>query len=102
MAIVEINILCIPLPKFHDGDDVITFHIKRLTKVCVTNDEDIDAHKLQYFPTTLQGKCANWFTRYETVNLATTWGEVQCAFISRFSDVHIKRQAIIALREMKQ
>ncbi len=33
---------------------------------------------------------------------ATTWGEVQHAFISRFSDVHNERQAIIALREVKQ
>jgi hypothetical protein len=33
---------------------------------------------------------------------ATTWGEVQRAFISRFSDVHNKRQAIVALKEVKQ
>jgi len=45
MAIVAPNILQIPLPKFQDGNDVIT-HIGRLTKVCVTNGEDIDAHKL--------------------------------------------------------
>jgi len=31
--------------QFHDGDDVI-IHIGRLTKVCVMNGEDIDAHKL--------------------------------------------------------
>jgi hypothetical protein len=52
MAILVTNVLRILLPKFHDGDDVIT-HIGKLTKVCVTNGEDIDAHKLQYFPTTL-------------------------------------------------
>jgi hypothetical protein len=52
MAIVAPNVLQIPLAKFHDGDDVIT-HIGRLAKVCVTNGEDIDAHKLQYFPATL-------------------------------------------------
>jgi len=51
MAIMATNILRIPLPKFHDGDDVIT-HIGRLAKVCVMNGEDIDAHKLQYFPKT--------------------------------------------------
>jgi hypothetical protein len=55
MTIVAPNVLQIPLPKFHDGNDVVT-HIGRLAKVCVTNGEDIDAHKLQYFPTTLQGK----------------------------------------------
>jgi hypothetical protein len=37
-----------PLPKFHDGDDAIT-HIGKLTKVCVMNAEDVDAHKLQLF-----------------------------------------------------
>jgi hypothetical protein len=34
--------------------------------------------------------------------LLATWREVQCAFISRFSDVHSKRQTIVALREVKQ
>jgi hypothetical protein len=51
MAIVVVNILGIPLPKFHDGDGVT--HIGRLAKVCVMNGEDTNAHKLQYFPTTL-------------------------------------------------
>jgi len=46
------NVLQMPLTKFHDGNDAIT-HIGRLAKVCVKNGEDIDAHKLQYFPTTL-------------------------------------------------
>ncbi len=52
MAIVSANVLQIPLPKFHDGDDVV-IHIGRLAKVCVINGEDTNAHKLQYFPTTL-------------------------------------------------
>jgi len=52
MAIMVGNVLQIPLPKFHDGNDVI-IHIEILAKVCVTNGEDIDAHKLQYFSTTL-------------------------------------------------
>jgi hypothetical protein len=101
MAIVATNVLWIPLPKFHDGDDAIT-HIGRLTKVCVTNGEDIGAKKLQYFPTTLWGKSVGWFTRYEIANLAVTWGEVQRAFISRFSNVRNERQAIVALNEVKQ
>jgi hypothetical protein len=101
MVIMVTNVLQMPLPKFHDGDDALT-HIGRLTKACVTNGEDIDEHKLQSFPTTLQRKSVSWFTRFETTNLVTTWGEVWCSFISRFSDVHNKRQAIIALRELKQ
>jgi hypothetical protein len=52
MVIVTPNILRIPLPKFHDDDDVVT-HIGRLAKICVMNCENNDAHKLQYFPTTL-------------------------------------------------
>ncbi len=56
MAIVVGNVLWIPfMPKFHDGYDAI-IHIGRLAKMCVINGEDIDAHKLQYFPTTLWGK----------------------------------------------
>ncbi len=45
MAIVAPNVLWIPLPKFHDGDDVV-IHIRRLAKVSVANGEDNDAHKL--------------------------------------------------------
>jgi hypothetical protein len=52
MVIVTINVLQISLTKFHDGNDAI-IHIGRLAKVCVTNGKDIDAHKLQYFPTRL-------------------------------------------------
>jgi hypothetical protein len=52
MVVVVTNVLRIPLPKFHDGDDAI-IHIGKLAKVCVTNGKDTDAHKLQYFPTIL-------------------------------------------------
>jgi hypothetical protein len=45
MVVMVINILQIPLPKFHDGDDVIT-HIGRLAKICARNGDDNDAHKL--------------------------------------------------------
>jgi hypothetical protein len=100
MVIVVGNVLWIPLPKFHDGDDAI-IHIGRLTKICVTNSEAINAHKLEYFPTTLWRKNVSWFIHYETTNHPATWGEVQCAFISKFNNVHSKRQAIVALREMK-
>ncbi len=91
----------IPLSKFHDGNDVVTC-IGRLAKVCVMNGEDTNARKLQYFPTTLWGKNANWLSCYETTIPVATWGGVQHAFISKFSDVHNKRQAIVALKAMKQ
>jgi hypothetical protein len=55
MAKMATNVLQIPLPKFHDGDDAI-IHIGRLAKICVTNVEDTNAHKLHYIPTTLRGK----------------------------------------------
>jgi len=42
MAIVVVNILQIPLPKFHDGNDAI-IHIGRLAKICVMNGEDTNA-----------------------------------------------------------
>ncbi len=43
-------------------------------------------------------KKTSWFIHYETTNLATTQG----AIISKFNDIHNERQAIVALREMKQ
>jgi hypothetical protein len=33
------------LPKFHD----VETHLGKLAKGCVTNDEDIDAHKLPHY-----------------------------------------------------
>jgi hypothetical protein len=36
----------------------------------------------------------SWFTHYETTNPP--------AFISKFNDVHSKRQPIVALKEVKQ
>lgn len=52
MVIMTINVLQIPLAKFHDGNHAIT-HIGRLAKECVTNGEDTNANKSQYFSTTL-------------------------------------------------
>jgi hypothetical protein len=71
MAIVAANVLQIPLPKFHYGDDVV-IHIWKLAKICATNGEDNYAHKLQYFPTKLWGKNVNWFTHFETTNPTAT------------------------------
>jgi hypothetical protein len=41
-------------------------------------------------------------TCHETTNLATTWRKVQRASISYFNDVCSERQAIVALKEVKQ
>jgi hypothetical protein len=49
MAIVPINVLHIQLLKYHDNNDLV-IHIWQLTKVSVTNGEDTNDHKLQYFP----------------------------------------------------
>jgi hypothetical protein len=84
MAIVHVNVLHIQLPKYHDNDDFIT-HIWQLVKVCVTNGEDIDDHKLQYFPNFLRGKIVDRFTMYETAHLVTRW-----AFINRFNEICIE------------
>jgi hypothetical protein len=54
MVIVATNVLRIPLPKFHDGDDAKT-QIGRLAKICVTNGEDTNAHKfLQHYEEKVQ------------------------------------------------
>jgi hypothetical protein len=75
MAIVPANVLHIELSKYHDNDDHV-IHIQQLTKVCVTNGEDIDDHKLQYFPNSLRGRTTDWFARYEMAHPAVTWDEV--------------------------
>jgi hypothetical protein len=48
----------------------------------VTNGEDINNHKLQYFPYSLRGRTVDWFVKYETTHLVATWGEVQRALIN--------------------
>jgi hypothetical protein len=45
MAIAPTNVLRIQLPKYHNNDNLV-LHIWQLTKVCVTNGEDIDAYKI--------------------------------------------------------
>jgi hypothetical protein len=40
--------------------------------VCVTNGENNDAHKFQYFPNIFKVKVVEWFVRFETTN-PTTW-----------------------------
>jgi hypothetical protein len=81
MVIILANLLHIQLPKYHDNDDLI-IHIRQLTKVCVTNGEDTNNHKLQYFPNSLRGRAVDWFARYETTHPVATWDEAQHAFIS--------------------
>ncbi len=68
----------------------------------MTNGEDINDHKLQYFPNFLRGKATYWFARYETTHLMTTWGELQHAFISWFSEIHNEGQATTTLKYAKQ
>jgi hypothetical protein len=72
------------------------------TKVCVTNGEDIDDHKLQYFPNSLKGRTIDWFATYETTHLTATWGEVQCAFINRFNEIRNEGQVATTLKYAKQ
>ncbi len=53
MALTTTNVLCIQLP-IYDNDNLM-FHLRQLTKVCVTNGENILDHKLQYFPNLFKG-----------------------------------------------
>jgi len=53
-----INVWCIQPPKYHDNDDLMS-HLQKLTKVCVTNKEDTNNHKLQYFLNSLKGWTTN-------------------------------------------
>jgi len=56
-------------------------------KVCVSNGENTNHHKLQYFPNSLRGETTNWFGRFQIVHLASTWAKVQRAFIIGFSEI---------------
>ncbi len=101
MGVVVTNVLRIPLLKFHDGNNAV-IHIGILAKICGTNGKDTDAHKLQYFPTTLRGRNASWFTCYETTNLVATSRKVQHAFISRFNHMRKKKKNCSIFERMKQ
>ncbi len=45
MVVVHANVLHIQLPKYHDNDDLVIL-MQQLIKVCVTNGEYINNHKL--------------------------------------------------------
>jgi hypothetical protein len=68
-------------------------HLQKLTKICVTNREDTNNHKLKHFLNYLKGQTTNWFAKYETTHLATTWDTIK----SRFSDVQSQRQVVATL-----
>jgi hypothetical protein len=72
MALLATNELRIQLPKYHDNDDPIS-HLQQLTTICVTNGKNIEDHKFQYFPNSLKRKAVDWFAKFETAQLATTW-----------------------------
>jgi hypothetical protein len=80
MALIVGNVLSIQLLKYHNGGEPLS-HIQQLTKVCVTNSENTNLNKLQYFPDNLQGRTNDWSTHFETTNLAIAWPVVQQAFI---------------------
>jgi hypothetical protein len=101
MVVILANVLRIQLLKYHDNDDHV-IHIQQLTKVCATNGENIDDHKLKYFPNSLRGKTTNWLAKYEIVHLAATWGEVSRAFISQFCEICSEGQAVATLKYAKQ
>jgi hypothetical protein len=73
-----------------------------LTNVCVTNGEYIDYLKLQYFPNSLKGRVADWFTKYETAHPTMTWAKVQRAFITQFNEIRSEGQTIATSRYAKQ
>lgn len=43
MATTPINVLKVPIFKYHDGNDPMT-HVKKLIEVCITNRENLDVH----------------------------------------------------------
>jgi hypothetical protein len=68
----------------------------------MTNGENNDDHKLQYFPNSLRGRTIDWFRRYEIVHPTVTSAEVERAFIIQFNEIRIEGQSIATLRYVKQ
>ncbi len=75
MILPTTNVWYIQPSKYHDNDDLMS-HLQKLTKVCVTNKEDTNNHKLQHFFNSLRGWTTNWFAKYETTDLVTTEDKV--------------------------
>jgi hypothetical protein len=67
MATPISNVLIIQLPLYQIDDDP-TSHLQQLTKICVTNGENTNVHKLRYFPYSLKKIKMDWFDRYATMN----------------------------------
>jgi len=86
MVVVLVDVLRIQLLKYHDNDDLIIY-IQQLIKVCVTNEENMDDHKVQYFFNSFKRKATDWFFKYEMIHPMATWNEVQWVFINQFSEI---------------
>jgi hypothetical protein len=53
----------------------------------VTDGEDTDDRKLQFFLNSLKRRALDWFAMYETTHPMATWNKVQWVFICRFSEI---------------
>ena len=90
----------VPLPTYNGKTDPDTY-MQEFNNVCLANQEDTDAMKLQLFSVTLNKKTLEWYSQFGP-NHFSDWPSLGAAFLMRFRTKKSKDEVIESLGSLKQ
>ena len=90
----------VPLPTYKGKTDPDTY-MQEFNNVCLANQEDTDAIKLQLFPVTLKKRALEWYSQFGP-NHFPDWPSLGLAFLMRFRTKKSEGEVIESLSSLKQ
>ena len=90
----------VPLPTYKGKTDPDTY-MQEFNNVCLANQEDTDAIKLQLFPVTLKKRALEWYSQFGP-NYFPDWPSLGTAFLMRFRSKKSEGEVIESLGSLKQ
>ena len=90
----------VPLPTYKGKTDPDTY-MQEFNNVCLANQEDTDAIKLQLFPVTLKKRALEWYSQFGP-NHFPDWPSLGLAFLMRFRTKKSEGEVIESLGSLKQ
>ena len=90
----------VPLPTYKGKTDPDTY-MQEFNNVCLANQEDTDAIKLQLFPVTLKKRALEWYSQFGPHHFPD-WPSLGAAFLMRFRSKKSEGEVIESLGSLKQ
>ena len=90
----------VPLPTYKGKTDPDTY-MQKFNNVCLANQKDTDAIKLQLFPVTLKKRALEWYSQFAP-NHFSDWPALRAAFLMRFRIKKSEGEVIESLGSLKQ